>query len=173
MIFYMKTIKLKKTKKTKKNKTSRRKMKGAGKRPREETPIKSFLKRIFRSSSSITIRDITLGRGEPTSPVYGNQDLSEDQIKELFDYALQIGVEFFASVWDIPSVDLMHKYTDIGKLPIPQQGSNHFKFLFFQTSIGNLSNISLTRVIGVNTSPNCFFSISFGFKQSFINSNND
>ena len=93
MIFYMKTIKLKKTKKTKKNKTSRRKMKGAGKRPREETPIKSFLKRIFRSSSSITIRDITLGRGEPTSPVYGNQDLSEDQIKEFVEKKIQIGYQ--------------------------------------------------------------------------------
>jgi hypothetical protein len=81
----MKKIKLKKTKKTKKNKTSRRKMKGAGKRSLEETPIKSFLKRTFRSSSSITIRAITLGRGEPTSPVYGNQDVSEDEIQKFVD----------------------------------------------------------------------------------------
>jgi N-acetylneuraminate synthase len=44
-------------------------------------------------------------------------EFNEDQIKELFDYSLEIGVEFFASVWDIPSVDLMHKYTDIGKIP--------------------------------------------------------
>jgi len=44
-------------------------------------------------------------------------EFNEDQIKELFDYAIEIGVEFFASVWDIPSIDLMHKYTDIGKIP--------------------------------------------------------
>ncbi len=44
-------------------------------------------------------------------------EFNEEQIKELFDYAIEIGVEFFASVWDIPSVDLMHKYTDIGKIP--------------------------------------------------------
>ena len=35
-----------------------------------------------------------------------------------------------------------------------------------------MSNISFTKIIGVNTSPNCFFSISFGFKHSVINSNN-
>jgi N-acetylneuraminate synthase len=44
-------------------------------------------------------------------------EFNEDQIKELFDYAIEIGVDFFASVWDIPSVDLMAKYTDIGKIP--------------------------------------------------------
>lgn len=44
-------------------------------------------------------------------------EFSEEQIKELFDYAIQIDIEFFASVWDIPSIDLMSKYTDIGKIP--------------------------------------------------------
>jgi N-acetylneuraminate synthase len=44
-------------------------------------------------------------------------EFSEEQIKELFDYSHEIGVEFFASVWDIPSVDLMCKYTNIGKIP--------------------------------------------------------
>jgi N-acetylneuraminate synthase len=44
-------------------------------------------------------------------------EFNEDQIKELFDYANLIGIEFFASVWDIPSVDLMCKYTKIGKIP--------------------------------------------------------
>lgn len=44
-------------------------------------------------------------------------EFNEDQIKELFDYAKEIDIEFFASVWDIPSVDLMCKYTHIGKIP--------------------------------------------------------
>jgi N-acetylneuraminate synthase len=44
-------------------------------------------------------------------------EFNEDQIKELFDYSHEIGAEFFASVWDIPSVDLMCKYTKIGKIP--------------------------------------------------------
>jgi len=44
-------------------------------------------------------------------------EFNEEQIKELFEYAHEIGVEFFSSVWDIPSVDLMAKYTKIGKIP--------------------------------------------------------
>ena len=44
-------------------------------------------------------------------------EFNEEQIKELFVYAKEINVEFFASVWDIPSVDLMCKYTNIGKIP--------------------------------------------------------
>jgi N-acetylneuraminate synthase len=44
-------------------------------------------------------------------------EFNEEQIKELYDYSHEIGAEFFASVWDIPSVDLMCKYTKIGKIP--------------------------------------------------------
>ena len=44
-------------------------------------------------------------------------EFNEEQIAELYDYAHEIGVDFFASVWDIPSVDLMCKYTNIGKIP--------------------------------------------------------
>jgi N-acetylneuraminate synthase len=44
-------------------------------------------------------------------------EFNEEQIKELFDYANEIDIKFFASVWDIPSVDLMAKYTNIGKIP--------------------------------------------------------
>ena len=44
-------------------------------------------------------------------------EFNEEQIKELFEYAKEINVEFFASVWDKPSVDLMCKYTNIGKIP--------------------------------------------------------
>lgn len=44
-------------------------------------------------------------------------EFNEEQIIELYDYAKQIGANFFASVWDIPSVDLMCKYTNVGKIP--------------------------------------------------------
>ena len=44
-------------------------------------------------------------------------EFNEDQIKELYKYSKEIDIVFFASVWDIPSVDLMSKYTDIGKIP--------------------------------------------------------
>jgi N-acetylneuraminate synthase len=43
-------------------------------------------------------------------------EFSEEQLKELFEYANQIGIEFFASVWDLPSVDVMAKFTKIGKI---------------------------------------------------------
>ncbi len=43
-------------------------------------------------------------------------EFSEEQLKELYEYANQIGIEFFASVWDLPSVDIMAKFTKIGKI---------------------------------------------------------
>jgi len=43
-------------------------------------------------------------------------EFSEDQIKELCDYSKNLGIEFFASVWDLDSVALMSKYTKIAKL---------------------------------------------------------
>ncbi len=46
-------------------------------------------------------------------------EFNEEQIKELCDYSRQIGIEFFASVWDLDSVALMSKYTKIVKLGSP------------------------------------------------------
>jgi len=43
-------------------------------------------------------------------------EFSEEQIKELCDYSRKIGIEFFASVWDVDSAKLMSKYTRIAKL---------------------------------------------------------
>jgi N-acetylneuraminate synthase len=43
-------------------------------------------------------------------------EFSEEQIKELVEYAEQEGIEFFASVWDLDSVDLMARHTRIGKI---------------------------------------------------------
>ena len=44
-------------------------------------------------------------------------EFSEEQIKELVEYSKNLNIEFFASVWDIDSVELMSKYTKIGKIP--------------------------------------------------------
>ena len=43
-------------------------------------------------------------------------EFSEEQIKELCDYSKSLGVEFFASVWDVDSAKVMSKYTRIAKL---------------------------------------------------------
>ncbi len=43
-------------------------------------------------------------------------EFSEEQIKELCEYSQSIGIEFFASVWDVDSARLMAKYTKIAKL---------------------------------------------------------
>ena len=43
-------------------------------------------------------------------------EFSEEQIKELCEYSRSLGIEFFASVWDIDSAKLMSKYTRIAKL---------------------------------------------------------
>ena len=44
-------------------------------------------------------------------------EFNEEQIAELVTFSKSIGIEFFASVWDIPSVDIMAKYCTIGKIP--------------------------------------------------------
>ena len=43
-------------------------------------------------------------------------EFSENQIEELCEFSKSIGIEFFASVWDIDSAILMAKYTKIAKL---------------------------------------------------------
>lgn len=44
-------------------------------------------------------------------------EFNEEQIKELVQYSNDNNIEFFASVWDTDSVDVMSKYTNIGKIP--------------------------------------------------------
>jgi len=44
-------------------------------------------------------------------------EFNEDQILELIQYAKQHNIILFASVWDIPSSELMSKYTNITKIP--------------------------------------------------------
>lgn len=44
-------------------------------------------------------------------------EFDEGQIQELQRYSLEQGITFFASVWDIPSADLMARYCEVGKIP--------------------------------------------------------
>ena len=56
--------------------------------------------------------------GQMTYIDYKNRiEFSEEQIKELVDFSEKIGMIFFASVWDIKSVQVMAKYTKISKIP--------------------------------------------------------
>lgn len=56
--------------------------------------------------------------GEMTYLEYKHRvEFDETQIKELVEYAREIGIEFFASVWDLDSVEIMARYTNIGKIP--------------------------------------------------------
>ena len=43
-------------------------------------------------------------------------EFSEEEIKQLIEYSNDIGIELFASIWDRDSIDLMAKYTTIGKI---------------------------------------------------------
>lgn len=55
--------------------------------------------------------------GEMTYLEYKKKiEFNEEQISLLCEYAKQIGIIFFASVWDIDSARLMSKYTNIAKL---------------------------------------------------------
>lgn len=44
-------------------------------------------------------------------------EFSYDEYVDMYEYAKLIGIELFASVWDIPSVDFMKEFTTIGKIP--------------------------------------------------------
>jgi len=44
-------------------------------------------------------------------------EFNEEQIQELLSYSNEQNINFFASVWDIPSSELMAKYTKITKIP--------------------------------------------------------
>ena len=55
--------------------------------------------------------------GEMTYLEYKHKiEFSENEIKELAEYSKSLGIEFFASVWDLDSARLMSKYTKIAKL---------------------------------------------------------
>jgi len=88
-------------------------------------------------------------------------EFDEEQIKELFEYSQQIGIEFFASVWDIDSMKLMSKYTQYVKLgsavinnhELLRETRKHFNFVIMSTGMSteeeviNAINIGQPNVI--------------------------
>lgn len=76
-------------------------------------------------------------------------EFNEEQIKELYDYSNSLGIKFFASVWDVDSVKIMSKYTDIGKIPsalitnleLCREARNAFKTLIISTGMSSETEI--------------------------------
>lgn len=76
-------------------------------------------------------------------------EFDEEQIKELCEYSKSIGIEFFASVWDKDSVELMAKYTTIGKmasasitdLELCKYARDHFDTLIISTGMSTEEEI--------------------------------
>lgn len=56
--------------------------------------------------------------GKMTYLEYKNRiEFSKEQYDEIDEFCKMIGIKWFASVWDKPSVDFMSQYTDIMKIP--------------------------------------------------------
>ena len=76
-------------------------------------------------------------------------EFNEDQIKELVDYSNNLGIKFFASVWDLDSVDIMAKYTRVGKigsasitdLELCKYAREKFNFLIISTGMSTEEEI--------------------------------
>lgn len=70
-------------------------------------------------------------------------EFNEEQIKELLEYAKEIDINLFASVWDINSARLMAKYTKIAKigsalitdLELCKFARDNFEFLIISTGM--------------------------------------
>jgi N-acetylneuraminate synthase len=76
-------------------------------------------------------------------------EFDEKQIEELHAYSKNIGIEFFASVWDIDSAKLMSKYTKIAKigsacitdLELCAYSREHFDVLIISTGMSTEKEI--------------------------------
>ena len=56
--------------------------------------------------------------GEMSYIDYKNRiEFGQAEYDEIDRYCASVGIEWFASVWDIPSVNFMRQYSDIGKVP--------------------------------------------------------
>lgn len=76
-------------------------------------------------------------------------EFNEDTIAHLVSYASSLDINFFASIWDIPSIDIMKKYTTIGKIPsalitnldLCKYARNNFKQLIVSTGMSTEEEI--------------------------------
>jgi len=80
----------------------------------------------------------------------------EDEYSAIEDYCNSVGIGWFASVWDIPSVDFMTKYNRIGKipsalitnLPLLEYARDKFDFLLISTGMSTEKDIEEAVRIG-------------------------
>jgi N-acetylneuraminate synthase len=78
-------------------------------------------------------------------------EFNEEQVRELYYYSKNIGINFFASVWDKDSVDVMASITDIGKIPsalitdleLCKYAREKFNFLIISTGMSTEDEIDL------------------------------
>jgi N-acetylneuraminate synthase len=88
--------------------------------------------------------------GEMTYIEYKHKiEFNEEQIKELMEFSDLINIKLFASVWDKDSVDIMSKYTNIGKLgsasindlELCKYARDNFDFLLISTGMSTEEEI--------------------------------
>ena len=105
--------------------------------------------------------------GEMTYLEYKKKiEFNEEEIKELVNYSNEIGIGFFASVWDKDSVDLMAKYCNIGKIPsalitdleLCKYARQKFKYLIISTGMSTEEEIVKCIEICV---PNVYYAYQF------------
>ena len=76
-------------------------------------------------------------------------EFDEEQLKELIAYSTLQEIQFFASVWDLDSIDLMAKYCKIGKIPsalindleLCKYARSKFEFLIISTGMSSEQEI--------------------------------
>ena len=76
-------------------------------------------------------------------------EFNETQIEELVEFSKSMGITFFASIWDTDSVDLMSKYTKVGKIPsalitdekLCAYAKSKFEFLIVSTGMSTEEEI--------------------------------
>jgi len=76
-------------------------------------------------------------------------EFEEKEFDQIFSYAKEKGVECFASVWDLPSVDFMKKYGNISKIPsalitdldLCRYARNNFETLIISTGMSTEEEI--------------------------------
>ena len=83
-------------------------------------------------------------------------EFGEEQYNEIDQYCLDRGIGWFASVWDLPSVDFMLKYGNIGKIPsalitndeLVQYSREKFETLLISTGMSNEEEIEHAVTVG-------------------------
>ena len=83
-------------------------------------------------------------------------EFGKKEYDEINDYCLERDIEWFASVWDIPSVDFMLNYGSIGKIPsalitddeLLKYSREKFDVLLISTGMSNEEEITRAIIIG-------------------------